>query len=216
MKRVFALLAIAGLSAAVGACSDDDGGDDDKDTPKDAGPDASKDAGKDASGPRGQQIATESLGDACGATSDCSGAGTLQCLKALQTVPTVPGGFCTAECTATSECGSGGACPTGDALAHPAIAGMSAEVKAGLTALLPPICLQKCTVGDAGGKGTCDRAGYVCASIITILPPGPAQQQFGGLSGLVQTFKDTYCLPGGAPTDAGTSALILGGIDSGL
>jgi hypothetical protein len=217
MKRVLALLAIAGLSAAVGACGDDSGDDDDgvkNDAGNDAGKsDAGRDASTDATGPRGQQIDTASLGDACNANSDCTGAGTVTCLKTLPTVPTVTGGYCTAECNASAECGPNGACPTGDAFSSPLITSRPGAAE-GIASFIPKQCFERCTAGDAGGQGSCSRAGYVCASLVTLAPPA-LQAMFSGLPVAVRTFGDSYCIPGAAPVDAGTSALIVGGLDAG-
>jgi hypothetical protein len=222
MKRLLTLLALAGLSAAAGACGDDSGDDgDDKGEPKN---DASV---KDSAVPvRPKQI--DNLAAKCTADTDCQGVGSVECLKDLGGMTELPGGYCTAQCNYSSECGDKGACPVAEIIASPTIAAALQAFggPAALQGILPQNCIETCTVGDAGGRGTCSQPDHNCGNLTDALAAGGgAGGALGGLSGLlgnIAALKLSYCFPeidlgdAGLPRRDGGAALIVNGLDAGL
>lgn len=184
MKRFLMALALAG--AMIG-CGDDDG-DDDVD-PGDGGPgeggirndgglDGSLDARVDAeagTSPEGGAAARiNNPGAACtsATASTCTGTNAV-CSPTIGFAAAAPGGgWCTAMCTATAQCGAEGTCPVGDLLGN---AATGALVRAGFAeAGVPgPIldmasqCMDKCAA--AGSMSDC-RAGYRCTTLATEIP----------------------------------------------
>ncbi len=231
MKNLLTLAALAGLSATVIACGDDSG---DKDTTEQK--DAAVKADSSAPPPRAKQI--DNLAAKCTADSECKGAGSVTCLTELggggglggggdaQPVE-VPGGYCTAQCNYSSECGDNGACPLAAVLASPLVAGIAGQFggAAGLSALFPQQCFEKCTVGDAGGQGSCSRSDHLCRPISALLGATGGGSQLAGLTGLlgdIPELKYNYCFPeielpvGDAGVgDAGRTTTVTGGLDAG-
>jgi hypothetical protein len=202
MIRVLALLALAGLGATAAACGDK--GDDDLEVAKS---DASTRAPSADGAVRGAQIDAKSLGAACERVSECRGGGELACLTRFPDGSRLPGGYCTAKCNASSDCGPGGGCPTGDFVAAPSLKDYAAEI----TGMLPQVCYQACV-----RTSDCAREGYVCRSLIATR----LQSAASAILGLVPSLGYDYCVPpvadAGTP-DASTSALSVGaGLDSGL
>jgi hypothetical protein len=206
MKRLLTLLALAGLSAAAGACGDDSG-DDDGDKGK---TDASV---KDAAAPRPQQIDTDSLGDACKSATDCKGAGQVECLEDLGGQVDIPGGYCTAACTTDAECGPQGFCPAAalSAFGGGSLGGID------LGAIIPQNCVLKCTKSNDAGGG-CARSDQVCGALADALPPA-----FKALAAAFPAATMPFCFApvdlsqftdGGLP-DAGALSGLLGGLDAG-
>ena len=209
-------LLCSGVLAA--GCGDDD----DLRAPVDAGSDASQDAGRDARAPGSVQI--DNPGAACADDpAACRGPGAT-CQRSFGQAPLtidLPGGYCTASCTSSVACGSGGGCPLGD---------LSAEVP-GLgdiiTSMVPlaSTCWDKCS--RVGASDPC-RQGYVCRSIRDLVPPMLLQGSLGiGLLLLGPASVTPYCMPpfdldtlfdGGVPSfDGGVLPLTPdGGMDAGM
>ncbi|HEX5660121.1 MAG TPA: hypothetical protein VFX59_23155 [Polyangiales bacterium] len=225
MKRLLTLLALAGLSAAAGACGDDSG--DDGDDKGEVKTDAAVKA--DAKVIRPTQI--DNLAATCEANGDCKGVGAVECLTEFGSemfggTQELEGGYCTAACNDTLECGANGACPVADLVSNPQIAtilNLFGGTEA-LSGIIPQNCIATCTVGDAGGQGTCARADHLCRKLI---PDGEAAAGAppalaGALAGLPGLQK-TYCLPeidiqlgdAGIRRDGG-AALRVSGLDAGI
>ncbi|MDB4971750.1 MAG: hypothetical protein JWN48_91 [Myxococcaceae bacterium] len=209
MKKLLILAALAGFGA--GACGDDSGD-------KPSTPSTTSDAGsKDAAVARPQQIETGKVGLACTtntAKADCGNGPGTTCVTTQgqgDMSLTFPGGYCSATCEATSECGAGAACPVADIIAKLPAAFAGVVTPATLTGLgLPSNCLQKCAAA------TECRSGYSCASLAS----AAGSQVPATVSGFLGT--DTFCLPpitardgGVARVDAGATTT-LGGMDGGV
>jgi hypothetical protein len=166
MKRV---LILAALSALAMACSDDDGGDDDK-TVVDAGGDAKVDASMDGSTSTAK---VTNVGAACTAASQCMGTAPT-CETTTPIGGPFPGGYCSAVCSTSAECGATGACPLGELImlnpTNPMLAGLSGQ------------CWEKCTaVGTTAGC----RSGYACTTLGTAI----------GNSTPIAPLMQPVCLP---------------------
>jgi hypothetical protein len=217
MKRLLILLALAGLTTAV-ACGDDSG--DTKTTPevKDSGAGTGIDAGP-AVPVREAQITN--VGAACDpkSTTDCKGpANAATCEDTFgmgqMSVP-LPGGYCTAQCNATAECGTNGGCPSADIQAglSPAIASIAAP----LLGFVPSQCLVKC---DKAVATSC-RTGYQCKTIAELVPAALAS--FAGAFTGGPAFKVPYCVPpvnfdipdGGLGGTTTIPRTLDGGVDAG-
>jgi hypothetical protein len=225
MKRLLTLLALAGLSAAAGACGDDSG-DDDSDTPKNDASVRNDAGGKPA--PRPQQITN--LAAKCTQNSECTGPGAVECLTDLEFgtgEPTeLPGGYCTAQCEYAEECGPNGGCPVAEILesASGLLAALPGAVDL-IKGFLPQNCIEVCTVGDAGGQGTCSRSDHLCQSLTQGMGGG-AGLDISMLPGIGNSpaLKKSYCFPpiedaegdAGVRNDAGASAIKLTGLDAGI
>lgn len=155
----------------------------------------------------GKTAETSNVGAACAGETDCQGA-TDACLI-TQTlsgfgvtaggVVRYEGGYCTAACRSDEQCGAGGKCPVGEALA-------AADVPPQYRSIAEEIvdtasnCYQACSA-----PGDC-RSGYQCNTIPAALTgDGPGSEPVdlvirSILAGPIST--DTYCLPVGR--DAGT------------
>jgi hypothetical protein len=222
MKRLLVLLALAGIGGA-SACGDDD----DKpagESSHDAGTglDASKPAddaaaAPDTSAPKGVQV--ENLGAKCKVNTECAGPAATCALTLGDGNLSVDlkDGYCTAMCTASSECGAGGGCPLAEVTAAIPI-----QLPFDLSAVvpIPSLCLDKCT------KSASDcRDGYECKSVGDVIP---AELKTGAAALLLLSpaFRTTYCIPpievelpapvdASVPVDASTALKVVGGLDAG-
>jgi hypothetical protein len=208
MKRLLILLALAGLTTAV-ACGDDGDSKKPVEPTKDAGnPMSVVDTGVPAARP--PQVTNP--GAACSKATDCTGASAtceteIMVGMGMQSTP-LPGGYCTAQCAAATECGTGGGCPSAEitALLPPAFAGVA-------SGFLPSYCLDKC---DA--KASDCRTGYSCKSLIELVPPELAAGAGPLLAG-IPALKTTYCLPPISLPDAGIArppVVDAGGLRTGI
>jgi hypothetical protein len=195
MKRLLILLALSGLTTAV-ACGDDSGDKKPVETPKDAG-DTKPAADTGVPGARPAQVTNP--GAACSPTSttDCMGPGAkceteIMVGMGMQST-SLPGGYCSAQCAAATECGPGGGCPSAEitALLPPQFAGIA-------SGFLPSYCLDKC---DA--KASDCRTGYSCKSLSQLVPPELAAGPGGGIIAGIPALRTTYCLPPVNLPDAG-------------
>jgi hypothetical protein len=140
------------------------------------------------------------IGAACGGTIECMGAADT-CLDtqtlsgfglATGGVVRYADGYCTSPCQAHSECGAGGKCPVGDALAH---ADIPEQYRSTANEILgtASYCYQPCKT-----QGEC-RPRYQCNTIPAALT-GDSAASFAAtlvltsiLEGSIST--DKYCLP---------------------
>jgi len=219
MKRLLILLALAGVTTAA-ACGDDR---DSKTPPVKPAPDPGQTppAPLDAGGPAARPAQVLNPGAACDpkSTTDCMGPGAkceteIMVGMGMQSTA-LPGGYCSAQCAASAECGAGGGCPSAEitALLPPAFAGVAAG-------FLPSYCLDKC---DA--KASDCRTGYQCKSLSELVPPELAAGAGPILAG-IPALKTTYCLPPVSLPDAGVGRPPVanpvrvtgldGGVDSGI
>ncbi len=139
-------------------------------------------------------IKVSNAGAACTASQGCQGE-LPECLITSPAGTFYPGGYCTADCKSSMECGPGAACPVGDAeLADPDYPFTSTWARK---------CFKSCTLG----KNEC-RLGYQCESLADAYraPDAPA------------AMHDTVCVPQSVPVfgfDAGTIADAGAGRDAG-
>lgn len=211
MKRFLMAVAIAGM---VLGCGDDDdttpAGDGGADAGRDGGMDASTDAGGgDAGGDAGTVVKVNNLFASCttaNAATTCGGASPI-CQTALPLGPTpYPNGpVCTAECTKDGECGTGGICPVGVAIAQVPAAAANLGGKG--------YCTKPCTLTNQASCG----AGYACVSIYVLAQGTPAAAQVPN----VAPWNTPFCTPrpatDGGVGDAGTDAGAVtdaGGMDA--
>lgn len=220
MRKLLTLLALAGLSAAV-ACGDDSGSEDESTGDKDSTNNNKTDGGaKDSTvPPRDQQIDSDSLGAACTKDTDCKGAGSLTCVTNLGMMFELEGGYCTAQCTADSECGANGACPVAGLAQIPVIGPIIASA-----GIIPSNCFKTC---DPKVANSCGREGFECRSLLDGLASNPQAAPFITQLQAFPGLDKPYCVPplpeidGGFPfplPDAGFSFLPLqvSGLDAGL
>ena len=226
MKRLLTLLAVAGLTTAAVACGDDSG---DKPTPTPPAPDAGIDAG--APNPvvdTGTAVVVRPVqvmnpGAACTAATAataCTGAAATcneNIMVGMQSVK-LEGGYCSAQCNTSAECGAGGGCPAVEIME--ALPPELLAFAGGQEGLIPSSCLDKC---DKAADGC--RTGYECKSIAELLP-----QMIRGLTAFLpgNALKQPYCLPpinialpdAGAPplgpVDGGVRGGLDGGVDGGV
>jgi hypothetical protein len=232
MKRFVMLLAVASIGSSFG-CGDDEGDDDDT-VPVDGGSEASVPAPSDGSimsvadamsdansAPPMMKIINP--GAACTADRDCMGtAGSCQQSlgTGMQSIP-LPGGYCTAACTADAECGPGGGCPIAETTSKLSIPGLDLKSIQALFPI-PSSCLDRC---DPRAANDC-RDGYTCLSVREVIPQ--EFRPFAALAGVpLSVLAASYCVPpltppdpGPGPTqdagasDAGTMTVV--GLDGGL
>ena len=202
----------------VAGCGDEDG----QREAVDGGANTGGDAGGDARAATGVLVANP--GAACGDDAPaCVGSGAV-CQRRFGEPPLsidLPGGYCTASCTRSAECSSGGGCPLGDLSAE--VPGLG-DVIASMVPLAST-CWDKCS--RAAGVDPC-RTGYVCRSIRDLVPPMLLEGSRGiGLLLLSPAATTPYCMPpfeldalfdGGMPRgDAGMQAPTpAGGMDAGM
>lgn len=227
MKRLLTLAAVAGLTAAV-ACGDDSGDKKETTPTADAGTgidSGAKPVADTGTGVVARPVQVDKPGAACTtatAKTDCTGP-SATCNESImvgQDNIKLPGGYCSAQCNATSECGTGGGCPAAEITASlpAAIVDLAGPL---LTGIIPSNCLDKC---DKNGPDTC-RTGYECKTIGELVPPN-----LGAIAGPLTSgaaFRVSYCLPPinlaqpdagrpAAPVDSGVRTGLDGGADSGL
>ena len=194
-------------------------GDEDEPPPR---VDAGSDAGTDARVVGG--VLVTNPGAACADDAGaCLGSGAL-CQRSFGQAPLsidLPGGYCTASCTRSAECGSGGGCPLRDLSAE--IPGIGDVISSMVP--LASTCWDRCS--RVGSADPC-RAGYVCRSIRDLVPPMLLEGSLGiGLLLLGPASITPYCMPpfelgtlfdGGLPqVDGGLRALTPdGGLDAGM
>lgn len=218
MNRLLILLALAGMGAAAcGDDSDDDAPDSDAGaaTATDAAAAARADAAARedaATAIRPQQIDSAKVGVACtaaSAKSDCTGVGAT-CLTTSM-LGDYPGGYCSASCQASAECGENGGCPVGDLLAS--VGSLLGGASSLITSFLPAdasSCLKKCSA-----PSDC-RTGYTCSNI-TSLFTGLGGAAGGGAGGAIpggfnigsllgSSGTATFCMPPVMLPDAGLPA----------
>jgi len=175
MKRLLMLLTLSGFAMA---CGDDD---EDKPGPVDAGGDAKVDTGTiDGS----VTAKVTNVGAACTTATQCTGTAAT-CATVTPLGQPFTGGYCSATCATSAECGAEGACPLGELITlaptNPLLAGMSGQ------------CWEKCTT--AGQVSNC-RTGYACTTLGTVV----------GMSLPIPQLSLPICLPvGTAIGDAGPS-----------
>lgn len=192
MKRLLILLALTGAATGL-ACGKDDGDDDsagdddDDDAPnQDASTTPRNDAGtRNDSGSAPATVKIENVGAACKEDKDCKGP-MANCETEITSggdpVP-LEGGYCTANCTSSVECGNEGLCTLTELTMGFMLPGF--DVTGGL---LPSYCLAKC---DA--QNDC-RGGYDCRSIGDLVPAQYKQ----GLTAVIfsgAAWRQTYCIP---------------------
>jgi hypothetical protein len=226
MTRLLTLLAVAGLTAAV-ACGDDSGDKKGTTPTPDAGSSidsGAKPVADTGTGVVARPIQVENPGAACttATKADCKGPSATcnETIMVGQDNIKLPGGYCSAQCNATSECGTGGGCPAAEITASlpAAIVDLAGPL---LTGLIPSSCLDKC---DKTGPDVC-RSGYECKTIGELIP-----SNLGAIAGPLTSgaaFKVAYCLPPidltppdagrpALPVDSGVRSGLDGGADSGL
>lgn len=209
MKRLLMVCALAGLAVA---CGDDD---DDKPVIKadsgvdsgvkpDAGP--ATDGGIDAGNALTAKVTN--VGTACTVANQattCTGGASAVCQTSdLQSTP-IPGGSCSAICTDSLECGTGGNCAIGSAIK---MYGAAASGPLGTTV---GYCHKSCAALGATTCGT----GFSCISLNWL------SKQRGAAEQPVPVLNETFCFPTpAAPGDAGvgdggTALRLDGGLDGG-
>jgi len=207
MKRLLMVCALAGFAMA---CGDDD--DDDKVT-VDAGTDSGVDGGNKDAGPDAAVAAkVANVGIACTvatAAATCGGTSPT-CASATWAGIAYPENHCEATCTRSAECGTGGLCPIGEALAS-TVVGPLLGPRLGNPA---GVCYKTCAA-------TTDcRTGYKCVTTVDILGPESA-----AAATIVPSFNTKICVPNAGllpiPGDAGvgdggTTTRTDGGLDGGL
>jgi hypothetical protein len=193
MERFLILLTLTCVGS-VFACSNDntadEGDDDDDTTSRDASTDGASRAAE--AGPKKDSAAAltakvENAGAACKADKDCTGS-QATCETSLgegEDEVELKGGYCTAMCDSTAECGSGAGCPFIEISS-----GLQLPIPASLFLPVPPYCLDKC---DAKESSAC-RDGYTCKSIGDFVP---AEYKTGIAAALFRSpaFMTTYCMP---------------------
>ncbi len=194
MKRLLLVLALAGFAVACGDDDDDDTSPDggskvDSGVKTDSGT-GSIDSGTGGGGDAGPKVnAVTNAGAACTSKSDCTGsAPECKTMTALGTA--YPGGLCTYVCKADVECGTGGACPFGQAASE------GAPISATTTT---QDCYKTCSAA-----ADC-RSGYTCATmrqvvqsnatLMTLFPTVPSNAN----------YDKKVCVPAPA-SDAGTAS----------
>lgn len=216
MKRLLMAIAIAGLAVA---CGDDDGGDTPTPTNDggadsgrpDSGLDGSIDSGTDASAADAAvtvRVTNTWTGCAAGSTGTCTGPNAV-CQTTSPLIPgsiyPSPGGVCTATCTKTAECGGGGICPVGEAIASfPTAASMLGGAG---------YCSKACAIGSA----TCG-TGYACVNvkILAQMANSPTAAQIPD----VAPWNTGFCVTilrastDGGVGDGGVSTPTDGGMDA--
>jgi hypothetical protein len=98
------------------------------------------------------RIKVTNAGEPCAGDQGCFG-DLSQCLEESAAGTTYPGGYCTADCERSEECGPGAACPIGEAEA--------AEPKYAFTSTWARKCFKVCIPGSNDGC----RPGYECESL---------------------------------------------------
>lgn len=129
------------------------------------------------------RLKVTNAGEPCAASEGCNGE-LPQCLTTSPAGTTYPGGYCTADCKNSTECGPGAECPVADA--------ETLEPDYPFTSTWARKCFKSCTLG----KNEC-RIGYECESLADAYrardAPAPMHR--------------TVCVPRGGPlfgVDAGT------------
>jgi hypothetical protein len=190
MKRLLILLTLSGFAMA---CGDDDG--DDSPGPVDAGGDAKADTGTLDSSVGGK---VTNVGAACTQGSQCTGMAAT-CATVTPIGQAFPGGYCSATCSTSAECGAEGACPLGELISlapdNPLLTGLAGQ------------CWDKCTT--AGQVSNC-RTGYTCTTLGMVV----------GMNLPVPQLSLPVCLPANISLgDGGTgdaSVVDASGIDSSI
>jgi hypothetical protein len=190
MKRFLTLCVFVGASFG---CGDDTrdvdhqsgGSNDATATAPDAG--ASGDAQVEMDAATDLAVRVENSGGACEQSSDCQGA-SAACLTSLGTANLrfdLPGGYCTANCTAHAQCAAGGGCPLAEIARDPRF-----PVDISSTVGVPSVCLDRCNSKDAS---PC-RAGYVCQNLRELVPDAIRMSPVNLLL-IGPNFTDTFCIP---------------------
>lgn len=206
MKRLLMLCALAGL---VVACSDDD---DPDNTTTDGGTDsgASDSGAGDSGGPVVIKVAN--AGAACTvatAATACGGASS-SCASATWAGVAYPENHCEATCTKAAECGTGGSCPLGEALANSVIGPMLSPAIKTTTG----VCYKTCSAA------TDCRAGYSCRTTVETL----GDPRLAAGIALVPSLGAKICVPAaglvpsqadGGVGDGGVANRPDGGVDAG-
>lgn len=192
MKRILTLCVL--ILAGVG-CDDGDGSrdaDHDGEGSKDAASGtldggAPDDAQVEMDGAADLAVRVENTGGACGMSSDCQGT-SAACLTSLGTANLrfdLPGGYCTASCTAHAQCAANGGCPLAEIARDPTF---SFDISS--TVGVPSVCLDRCNSKDA----TPCRTGYVCQNLRELVPEAIRMSPVNLLL-VGPNFTDTFCIP---------------------
>lgn len=115
-------------------------------------------------------IRVTNVGVECSMENACQGMAST-CMLVSSTNTRYPGGYCTAVCEASAQCGPGAVCPVGESLLQ--------DPNFAVKEIWPKSCFRRCTK-DVPETGC--RAGYVCRSLTEAygLTPGntpPAMQE---------------------------------------
>jgi hypothetical protein len=213
MKRVLTLLALASASMTI-SCGDTESDGEQPAASRDAGVKDSATTQKDSGtvktdGAAPVTIKVRGVGSACTVDRDCMPSGA-KCVTELDGM-TLQGGYCSAICAETAECGENAGCPVGDVTKS-----LNLPIDISTIVPFPSYCLKKCAPSDTSAC----RTGFSCTSAGDFIDE---EQQ----SDLVRTFisgnvalKETYCFPvretdvapvsDGGTVDAGPSRLDAG------
>lgn len=132
----------------------------------------------------GRPVRVHNVGAACGASQRCEG-GMSMCLPRLAAGLELPGGYCSAICELSSDCGARGHCVRAEAEEALAQGPGAAFVPS-----FPQSCLQTCS-----DTSDCRSAeGYECVSVLALFP----QQVRDAVSAAIDASAlapTRYCLP---------------------
>lgn len=133
------------------------------------------------------QSAVDNPGAACSGERGCQGP-SARCLADLKVISgdvAFPGGYCSASCESSADCGPQAACPVVEIRAQ-----LQGSPLASAFANLPAKCLKRCS-----DDGSCRQAeGYRCARVIDVLPAALSAVA-GGVLGGTMAGSQTYCVP---------------------
>lgn len=201
MKRLLMVCALAGFAFA---CGDDDGDGGDKGTKNDGGLIDGSTPPPNDSGTLSVKVTN--VGTACTtatASTACTGGSAAICqTSTLQSLP-IPGGSCSAVCTKDVECGTGGNCPIGDAIAT------YGTLASGPLGTSTGYCTKSCVRGS-----TSCGAGFQCINLNDL-----ARAQ-GRAPTMTDILEKAFCFPAtptadGGVGDAGAALTLDGGLDAG-
>jgi hypothetical protein len=144
--------------------------------------------------------ASELLGQGCDPDVEaaCGVNGGSKCLTELMVLGNLvefPGGYCSASCEASTECGAAGACPVGETKAE-----LASTPMASVFAMLPSNCLETCESATDCRVSE----GYDCKPMTAAMPE-QLRAIVSTLLGDKPIAKRTLCVPVAAEARAGAN-----------